>query len=111
MQVMTVSKTGVGQSRPLRLDDFAPSAISIQVDVSGAVTYTVETTLDDPDAPTNPVPVGSMTWFPSSDPNVVGATTAQQSNFLFAPCFVRLNVTAGIGTATLKVLQSSNGPA
>ena len=110
MQVVTASKTGVGQSRPVRLDDFAPSQTSIQVDVTGTVTYTVETTLDDPNDPIAPVAVGSMLWVPSSDVNVVGATASQQSNFLFAPCYVRLNVTAGTGTATLKVLQSSVGP-
>jgi len=107
---MTASQTGVGQSRPLRLDDWAPAPTSIQVDVTGTVTYTVETTLDDPDSPTDPVPVGSMIWIASSDTLVVSASATKQSSFAFAPCFVRLNVTAGTGTATLKVLQSSNGP-
>lgn len=110
MQSIVVSQTGVGQSRPVRLDDFAPSNISIQVVVSGAVTYSVETTLDNPNDPRNPVVSASMTWFPSSDAAVVSANTSQQSNFLFAPIFVRLNVTAGKGTATMTILQSSNGP-
>ena len=110
MQAVTASKTGVGATRPIRLDDFAPSNVSIQVNVTGVATYTVETSLDDPNDPANPIAVGSMTWFPSSDAAVVGATASKQSNFLFAPKFVRANVTAGAGTVALTVLQSSNGP-
>lgn len=110
MQAVTVSMTGVGFTRPVRLDDFAPGLVSIQVKVTGSSTYTVESTLDDPNDPANPVAVGSMVWFPSSDANVVNATTSQQSNFMFAPKYVRLSATTGSGTATMTVLQSSNGP-
>jgi hypothetical protein len=92
------------------MDDFAPSAISLQTEVNGTATYNIETSLDDPDSPSDPVPVGQMNWFPSSDPNLVDATISQQSNFAFAPCFIRINITAGAGTVILKVLQSSNGP-
>jgi hypothetical protein len=111
MQSIVLQRTGVGVTRPGRLDDFAPSNTSIQVNVVGTVTYTVETTLDDPNNLANPVLPANMVWIPSSDVNVVGATTNQQSNLLFAPAFVRVSITAGTGSITAYLLQSSNGPA
>lgn len=101
---------GVQYSSWLRFDDFAPSNISIQCTVSGTVNYTVQSTLDDPNDPINPVATGSVTWVDSSDTAVVGATTTQQSNFLFAPKFVRIKLNSGSGSVTATFLQSSNGP-
>lgn len=111
MQAVTASVTGAGSSRPIRVDDFAPSPVTVQVIVSGTATYTVESTLSDPNDPVNPVAAGSLVWIASSDAGVVAATTSKQSGFQYAPKFIRVRVTAGSGTATLTVLQSSNGPA
>lgn len=115
---LTVGMTNTAASPWVRFDDFAPSNISIQCNVvkvaaSDAATYTVQSTLDDPNDPFNPVPTGSMTWVASSDTNVVGATTSQQSNFLFAPKFARVVLTTtstGQGSVSATFLQSSNGP-
>jgi len=108
---ITVGMTGTASSRFVRFDDFAPSNISIQCSVSGSVTYTLQSTLDDPNDPFNPVPISAMTWVNTSDANVVGATTAQQSNFLFAPRYARVIVpTTSTGSVTATFLQSSNGP-
>lgn len=94
----------------VRFDDFAPSNISIQCNVTGTVNYTVESTLDDPDDPVNPVPVNSVVWVSSSDTDVVGATATTQSNFLFAPKFARIKLNSGSGSVRATFLQSSNGP-
>lgn len=114
MQAVTVSVSdasgGVVYTRPVRFDDFAPSNISVQCVVTGTVNYTIETTLDDPDDPQSPVAVGSMTWLETSDTSAVNATTSIQSNFLFAPKFVRVKLNSGTGSVRATFLQSSNGP-
>ena len=114
MQAMTVSVSdasgGVKYSSWVRFDDFAPSNISIQCDVTGVVSYTLQSTLDDPNDPFNPVATGSVTWVDSSDTNVVAASTTQQSNFLFAPKYARIKLNSGSGSVTATFLQSSNGP-
>lgn len=108
---VTVGMTNTASSPWVRFDDFAPSNISIQCNVSGSATYTLQSTLDDPNDPFSPVAVGSMTWVASSDTNVVAATTSQQSNFLFAPKFARVVLTTtSTGAAAATFLQSSNGP-
>lgn len=115
MQAKTVSVSdasgGVKYSSLVRFDDFAPSNISIQCSVTGTVSYTVQSTLDDPNDPFNPVAVNSMTWVDSSDTNVVAATATKQSNFLFAPKYARIKLNSGTGSVTATFLQSSNGPA
>lgn len=103
--------TNTAASDWIRFDDFAPSNISIQCNVSGSATYTVQSTLSDPNDPFTPTPRGSMIWVNSSDTAVVGATTTQQSNFLFAPKFARVVLTTtSTGSVTAIFLQSSNGP-
>lgn len=103
--------TNTAASDWIRFDDFAPSNISIQCNVSGSATYTVQSTLSDPNDPFTPTPRGSMIWVNSSDTAVVGATSTQQSNFLFAPKFARVVLTTtSTGSVTAIFLQSSNGP-
>ena len=103
--------TNTASSSWVRFDDFAPSYISIQCDVTGSVTYVVQSSLDDPNSPFNPVNPTSMVWVNTSDIAVVGATTTQQSNFLFAPKFARVYLsTTSTGSVSATFLQSSNGP-
>lgn len=103
--------TNTAASDWIRFDDFAPSNISIQCNVSGSATYTVQSTLSDPNDPFTPTPRGSMIWVNSSDTAVVAATSTQQSNFLFAPKFARVVLTTtSTGSVTAIFLQSSNGP-
>lgn len=99
-----------GDAAMVRLDEWAPGQVGLQVDVSGTVNYTVQSSMDDPNSPTNPVDVGSMTWVNSTDTNVVAATTAQQSNFMFAPLWVRIVMNSGTGTVTMTVVQYGSGP-
>jgi len=108
---VTVGMTNTGSSSWVRFDDFAPSNISIQCVVSGSSTYSVQSTLDDPNDPVYPVSIASMSWVDSSDAAVVAATTTKQSNFLFAPKYARLVVTTtSTGSVRGTFLQSSNGP-
>jgi hypothetical protein len=108
---ITVGMTNTASSRWVRFDDFAPSNISLQCSVSGSATYTVQSTLDDPNDPFNPVLPGAVTWVSTSDTAVVAATTTQQSNFLFAPRYARIILTTtSTGSVSMTTLQSSNGP-
>lgn len=108
---LTVGMTNTAASPRVRFDDFAPSNISIQCNVTGSATYTVQSTLDDPNDPFNPVAISAMQWVNSSDTDVVAATTTQQSNFLFAPKFARVILTTtSTGSVSMTTLQSSNGP-
>ena len=115
MQARTVTVSdasgGAKYSTWVRFDDFAPSNISIQCNVTGTVNYTVQSSLDDPNDPFSPVASGSMTWVSSSDTNVVGATATKQSNFLFAPRYARIALNSGNGSVTATFLQSSAVPA
>lgn len=111
-RTVTVSDAsgGIKYSPWVRFDDFAPSNISVQCNVTGTVNYTVQSTLDDPDDPISPVAVGSVVWVNSSDTAAVGATANIQTNFLFAPKFARIALNSGSGSVRATFLQSSNGP-
>ena len=108
---VTVSdaSAGIKYSSLVRMDDWAPSFISVQCTVTGTVNYTIETSLDDPNSPTNPVAEASMTWVPTSD-TAFPATATKQTNFMFAPTFIRVKLNSGNGSVTTTILQSSNGP-
>ena len=108
---LTIGTSGVGGSKWVRFDDFAPNAISIQATVSGTVNYTIQSTLDNPNTVGTTITPSTVTWVSSSDTAVVGATATAQSNFLFAPVFARVLINSGTGTVTTTFLQSSNGPA
>ena len=114
MQALTVTVSdasgGVKYSKAVRLDDFAPSNVSIQCSVTGTVNYTVQSSLDDPNDPFVPTPAASMVWVDTSDTALVGAASSLQSNFLFAPKFVRIKLNSGSGSVRAVILQSSNGP-
>lgn len=98
MKQQTVSQTGVGSSNNIVINtNVTPVNIGFGVIVTGTVTYTVQHTFDDP-------AVGFSTWF--SHPTVVDETTNQDGNYAFPVTGVKLLVTAGTGTATLKLIQA-----
>ena len=107
---LTVGTNGVGGSRWVRFNDFAPSNISIQCDVTGTVNYTVQATLDDPNDPFNPTTAENVVWVNSSDAAVVASSSTQQSNFLFTPKYAKILINSGSGSVKATFLQSSNGP-
>ena len=65
----TENADGLGTqiSEWIMCDSWCPGPVSVQVAVynapGAAVTYTVQSTLDDPNDPASPVPVGFVTWF------------------------------------------------
>lgn len=102
---VTVGTNGVASTPWARLDEWANAQVSIQCDVSGTVSYTVQATNDDPNSPTNPVIPSAVTWINSNDTNAVNATAAIQTNYLFAPTFVRALLNSGSGSVSMTVVQ------
>ncbi len=93
----------------VRFDDWSPSSVvTLQVNVTGTVNYTVQTTLDDPNSPTNPVQPSSVTWFSSGDTSVVAATASAQSSFSVLPLFARVLLNSGTGSVTATFVQTGN---
>ena len=114
MQPITVSTTdasgGTTYSRAVRMDPFANAQTVLQVSVTGTATYTVETSMDDPNDPVNPVPVGSMVWVDATDTAVVAKTAKATGILVATPLFVRIKQTAGNGSTKMTVAQFGNAP-
>lgn len=88
-------------SNPIIMDYHGRPECSLQIVVSGTATYSVQQTLDNPNA------AGvTPTWFDYPDINLVGATTNKQGNYAYIPVAIRLRQTAGSGSATLTVVQA-----
>jgi len=102
---VTVGTSGVGSTPWVHLDEWASSNVGIQCDVTGTVNYTVQSTYDSPNNLTNPVATSLMTWINTNDTNAVNATGPVQTNFIFAPLYVRAQLNSGTGSVTMKIIQ------
>lgn len=89
-----VAQTGVGASAAISIFDTNEIRISYAVSVVGTVTYTVQHSLD------------GITFFDNTDN--AAKTTSADGNYVFPVRDVRVNVTAGSGTATIHVRQLVN---
>ncbi len=89
-----VAQTGVGASAAIGIEDTNDLRISYVVIVAGTVTYSVQHSLD------------GLAYFDNNDNTA--QTTSQDGNYIFPVRDVRVNVTAGSGTATLHVRQLVN---
>ena len=106
MRQIRVSTSGVSISNPVVVDLHGRPEISLQVDVTGSATYSVQQTLDNLyDTTITPV------WFDHPDSNLVAATADKQGNYAYVPAAIRLNQTAGAGSAVLTVIQAGLGRA
>jgi len=112
MQPITVSTTdataGTTYSRSVRMDSWANAQTIVQVNVTGTATYTVETSMDDPNSATNPVAVGSMVWVNCADAAVVAKSASAQGVLAATPTFIRIKQTAGNGSTTMTLAQFGN---
>ena len=103
MRAVRVTTSGVSVSPPIPIDQYLnPTNIGLAVVINGAVTYTVEHTFDDVYA-TDFDPL-TATWFPH--PTLQGQSANMDGNFAFPPTGVRLNQTAGAGSAILNLIQA-----
>lgn len=103
---VTIGTNGIGGSPWVFLDLGALANVALQCTVTGTVNYTVQSTLDDPNSPTNSVAAEDVTWVSSSDTAVVGATDTRQSNLFFTPAYVRVLLNSGSDSVTMTVNQS-----
>lgn len=87
----TVAQTGVAASGAILLEGNF-SRVGFGVVTSGTVTYTVQHTFD------------GTNWFDHEF--TVGKTASDDGNYAFPIAGIRLNVTAGTGTATLTALAA-----
>lgn len=99
MRPQVIKQTGVGSSVWIPVDyKQAPFSIGMGMVVSGTVTYQVEHTFDDVyDATVTPVAFIHST--------MIGKTINADGNYAFPIRAIRVNVTAGTGSATLTILQ------
>ena len=86
-----VIQTGVGASEAIDIQDTNDIRISYVVVVVGTVTYSVQHS------------IGGDAFLDNTDN--VNKTTTADGNYVFPVQKVRVNVTAGAGTATLHVRQ------
>jgi len=103
MRPVRVTTSGVSVSLPIPIDQGVnPTNIGLGVVVTGAATYTVEHTFDDVfDEAFNPA---TATWFPH--PTLQTLSANADGNLAFPPTAVRLNQTAGAGSAILNLIQA-----
>ena len=112
---VTVGTNTVADSVPLNLDEFGFPVVSLQVNVSGTVNYTVNSTIDDFTNPNWIQGTGgtasafsNATWVNSSDSAVVSAMASKQSNYSYVPKWVRVTLNSGIGSISLQVIQAAS---
>jgi hypothetical protein len=101
---VTVGTNGVGSTRPVFLDTFAPAPTSLQLVVTGTVNATVQQSLDNPDKITGGYT--ACTWVNHSDSNLVGFTGTVQGNYGYLPHMVRVLLNSGSGSVALTAIQA-----
>lgn len=94
MKVTVLSQTGTGQSDTLVPQSADVFNVGFGVVTSGTVTYTVQHTFD------------GTNWFDHDGASLVDATDNQDGNYAYPVAGVRINVTAGTGTATMTAIQA-----
>ena len=104
---VTVGTNGIASTPWVRLDEWANSYVTVQVDVTGTVNYTVQGTMDDPNQVwgTAPLPE-AVNWINSGDTNAVNQTASIATNFLFAPTYVRVLLNSGAGSIQARFAQA-----
>ena len=112
MQPITFSSSDASvaavYSRPVRMDSWAHAQSVIQVKVTGSATWTIQTSMDDPNSPTHPVAEGSMVWSDALDANLVDETSNKSGVFNVTPTFVRIKQIDGSGSVTATIAQFGN---
>jgi hypothetical protein len=104
---VTVGTNGIASTPWARMDEWANTQVSMQFDVVGTANYTVQSTLDDPNSPTNPVLPSAVNWVNTNDANLVNATSTLQGNYLFSPTFIRVLLNSGSGSVTATLAQAN----
>lgn len=103
---VSIGTNAVAGSEWIYIDPWSLPNIALQINVSGTLNYTIQSTLDNPNSPTNPVQPADMVWVNTNDTAAVGATATLQTNFFFVPAYIRLLINSGSGSARMQLIQS-----
>ena len=101
-----VGSTGLTSTRWVRFDSFASPVTAVQVDASGTVNFTVQTTMDDPNDPFSAPAVTAVNWV--SDANFTSKAATTTGSFSATPTFARVIQNSGTGSATARFAQFGN---
>ena len=102
---ITIGTNGVASSPWVRLDEYALPQVGIQATVTGTVSYTLQQTLQDPNAPVSPPLPYQVAWINSADAAAVNATTSIQSNYTYAPLWAKVTLNSGTGSVSAIYTQ------
>lgn len=102
---LTVGTNGVASSMWMRTDPWALASLLLQCTASGTVNFTVQSTNQDPNSPTDPIAPYLVTWVNSSDASAVNATGTIQTSYTNAPSFVKITLNSGTGSVVTNMTQ------
>lgn len=98
----------VAGSSWVRMDSWAAAQSAVQVNVTGTVNYSVQTTMDDPNDPTAPTNILDVVWLDALDANLVSESTSKSGYFNQTPTFVRVILNSGTGSVKATIAQFGN---
>lgn len=98
----------VAGSSWVRMDSWAAAQSAVQVNVTGTVNYSVQTTMDDPNDPTVPTNILDVVWLDALDANLVSESTSKSGYFNQTPTFVRVVLNSGTGSVKATIAQFGN---
>jgi hypothetical protein len=102
---ITFGTTTTAASPWVRFDSWGIPQASIQAVVTGTVSYTLQLTQDDPNAPSNPVAAASMAWSSTTDTTLVGASATIETYIPVVPVFARILLNSGTGSVRATFIQ------
>lgn len=111
---VTIGTNTVASSPWIRFDDYSANAqVAMQINVTGTVSYTVQSSMDDPNDISRNIygnPAG-VVWVNSSDTALVAASTTLAGVFAIAPLWARVVLNSGTGsfTATMRQVYTGRG--
>lgn len=107
---VTVGTNDIASSRLMRLDDWIGESAAVECVVTGAVNYSVQGTMQDPNSPTNPVAAYSLVWQDVDDTALVGVTATASGVLAVLPVYIRVLLNTGsTGSVSAVVSQASMG--
>ncbi len=103
MRPVRLSTSGVSVSEVCPVDIYlSPANIGLGVDITAPATVTVEHTFDDVYA--EDFDPNTATWY--QHPTLTAISADADGNYAFPPTGIRLNQTAGAGSAILNIIQA-----
>lgn len=100
-----VGTNGVASCPPLPLDVHGLPQVSLQVNVTGTVNFTVQQSLD----PVFTTAIAGVLWVNHPDSNLVAATADAQGNYAYIPAQTRVTINSGTGSLVYTVIQAGLG--